>query len=93
MCLPMRIEDKLTILADAAKYDVSCASSGSVRGNTSRGLGNAASCGICHTYTEDGRCVSQSNYDIRQMDWCDPSRKQQYFFYGMGDGIPDEQKR
>jgi probable DNA metabolism protein len=54
----MRIEDKLAILADAAKYDVSCASSGSRRKNTNRRLGNASSCGICHTYTEDGRCVS-----------------------------------
>ncbi len=54
----MRIEDKLAILADAAKYDVSCASSGSRRKNSGRGLGNAAPSGICHTYTEDGRCVS-----------------------------------
>jgi probable DNA metabolism protein len=54
----MRIEDKLTILADAAKYDVSCASSGSRRKNSGRRLGNAAPSGICHTYTEDGRCVS-----------------------------------
>ncbi len=54
----MDIEDKLTILADAAKYDVSCASSGSRRKNSSRQLGNTASSGICHTYTEDGRCVS-----------------------------------
>ena len=54
----MNIKDKLTILADAAKYDVSCASSGSRRRNTARRLGNAAASGICHTYTEDGRCVS-----------------------------------
>ena len=54
----MHIEDKLTILADAAKYDVSCASSGSRRKNAGRRLGNAAPSGICHTYTEDGRCVS-----------------------------------
>ena len=54
----MRIEDKLTILADAAKYDVSCASSGSRRKNSGRRLGNAAPSGVCHTYTEDGRCVS-----------------------------------
>jgi len=49
---------KLSILADAAKYDVSCASSGSRRKNDGRRLGNAAPGGICHTYTEDGRCVS-----------------------------------
>ncbi len=54
----MRIEDKLTILADAAKYDASCASSGSRRGNRGRRLGHAAPAGICHSYTEDGRCVS-----------------------------------
>ena len=54
----MRIEDKLDILADAAKYDVSCASSGSRRKNMGGRLGNAAPSGICHTYTEDGRCVS-----------------------------------
>jgi probable DNA metabolism protein len=54
----MRIEQKLTILAEAAKYDVSCASSGSRRKNKIRQLGNAAPSGICHTYTEDGRCVS-----------------------------------
>lgn len=53
-----RIREKLQILADAAKYDVSCSSSGSNRRNTSKGLGDASSSGICHTYTEDGRCVS-----------------------------------
>ncbi|MEO6523153.1 MAG: putative DNA modification/repair radical SAM protein [Mucilaginibacter sp.] len=52
-----RIQEKLQILADAAKYDVSCASSGSKRKNENNGLGNASN-GICHTYTEDGRCVS-----------------------------------
>ncbi len=53
-----RIREKLNILADAAKYDVSCASSGSNRKNTNKGLGNATGMGICHTYTQDGRCVS-----------------------------------
>lgn len=53
-----RIMEKLTILADAAKYDVSCSSSGSKRKNENRGLGNAEGMGICHAYTEDGRCVS-----------------------------------
>ncbi|MFT3903273.1 MAG: putative DNA modification/repair radical SAM protein [Niabella sp.] len=52
-----RIEEKLKILADAAKYDVSCSSSGSKRKNTG-GIGDASLSGICHTYTEDGRCVS-----------------------------------
>ncbi len=49
--------DKLKILADGAKYDVSCSSSGSSRSN-SGGIGSAAFCGICHTWTSDGRCVS-----------------------------------
>jgi putative DNA modification/repair radical SAM protein len=53
-----RIREKLNILADAAKYDVSCASSGSNRKNTNKGLGNTTGMGICHTYTQDGRCVS-----------------------------------
>ena len=53
-----RLEEKLSILADAAKYDVSCASSGSKRVNHNKGLGDSSGMGICHTYTEDGRCVS-----------------------------------
>lgn len=52
-----RIREKLQILADAAKYDVSCSSSGSNRKNKKQGLGNTGN-GICHSYTEDGRCVS-----------------------------------
>jgi len=50
--------EKLSILSDAAKYDVSCASSGSKRKNTKTGIGNSTGMGICHTYTQDGRCVS-----------------------------------
>lgn len=53
-----RLREKLNILADAAKYDVSCSSSGSDRKNNNKGVGNGHSSGICHTYTEDGRCVS-----------------------------------
>lgn len=53
-----RIREKLNILADAAKYDVSCSSSGSNRKNDNNGVGNGHYSGICHTYTEDGRCVS-----------------------------------
>ena len=53
-----RIKEKLTILADAAKYDVSCSSSGSKRINKNKGLGDSSGMGICHSYTEDGRCVS-----------------------------------
>lgn len=53
-----RVMEKLAILADAAKYDVSCSSSNSNRKNKDQGLGNASAHGICHAYTEDGRCVS-----------------------------------
>ena len=53
-----RTQEKLKILADAAKYDVSCSSSGGKRKNSNKGLGNAEGMGICHSYTEDGRCVS-----------------------------------
>ncbi|WP_304133176.1 putative DNA modification/repair radical SAM protein [Mesonia mobilis] len=53
-----RIKEKLNILADAAKYDVSCSSSGSKRQNKGKGLGDSSGMGICHSYTEDGRCVS-----------------------------------
>ena len=53
-----RIREKLNILADAAKYDVSCSSSGGTRKNDNKGIGNSHVSGICHTYTEDGRCVS-----------------------------------
>ncbi len=50
--------DKLQLLAEAAKYDVSCASSGTTRKNTTKGIGSASGWGICHSFTEDGRCVS-----------------------------------
>ncbi|MFP4457537.1 MAG: putative DNA modification/repair radical SAM protein [Clostridia bacterium] len=53
----MDIQNKLNILADAAKYDVSCASSGIDKKNT-KGLGSSNKSGICHTWTSDGRCVS-----------------------------------
>lgn len=53
-----RINEKLGILAEAARYDVSCSSSGSKRANKENTLGNSTGMGICHSYTEDGRCVS-----------------------------------
>jgi len=53
----MDIADKLRILADSAKYDVSCSSSGSNRKNTN-GIGNAKLSGICHSFSSDGRCIS-----------------------------------
>ena len=56
--MALKTLEKLEILSDAAKYDVSCASSGSDRKNTKYGLGNSKNMGICHTYTPDGRCVS-----------------------------------
>ena len=54
----MTIQQKLSILADAAKYDASCASSGSKREGNGKGLGHSDGTGICHSYTPDGRCVS-----------------------------------
>ncbi|MBC7798485.1 MAG: putative DNA modification/repair radical SAM protein, partial [Pyrinomonadaceae bacterium] len=54
----MELKRKLEILADAAKYDASCASSGSNRARKSGGIGNTEGMGICHSYTPDGRCVS-----------------------------------
>ncbi len=50
--------NKLKILTDGAKFDVSCSSSGSNRKNVKNGIGNAYYGGICHSFTEDGRCVS-----------------------------------
>lgn len=67
-------DDKLKILADAAKYDVSCSSSGGKRINLG-GIGDSSASGICHTYTEDGRCVSllkilMTNYCIYDCSFC-----------------------
>ncbi|MBV7440018.1 putative DNA modification/repair radical SAM protein [Weeksellaceae bacterium TAE3-ERU29] len=53
-----RIKEKLEILADAAKYDVSCSSSGGKRKNNNGGLGDSHASGICHSFTQDGRCIS-----------------------------------
>lgn len=54
----MELRRKLAILADAAKYDASCSSSGTRRKTPQGGLGNGEGMGICHSYTPDGRCVS-----------------------------------
>lgn len=54
----MDLMNKLKILSNAAKYDVSCSSSGSKRKNTKVGIGDASVSGICHSYTADGRCIS-----------------------------------
>ncbi len=69
------VQKKLKILADAAKYDVSCASSGNNRRNPGNGLGNAVAGGICHSFTNDGRCISllkilMSNYCIYDCAYC-----------------------
>lgn len=71
----MKLEQKLHILADAAKYDASCASSGSYRKRKEGGLGNTEGVGICHSYTPDGRCVSLlklllTNYCIYDCSYC-----------------------
>lgn len=70
-----RIKEKLEILADAAKYDVSCSSSGVKKTNKNKGLGDSSGMGICHSYTEDGRCVSLlkillTNYCIYDCAYC-----------------------
>ncbi len=54
----MNTQQKLEILADAAKYDASCASSGAKRAGNGEGVGHSDGMGICHSYTPDGRCVS-----------------------------------
>lgn len=54
----MGVSEKLSILTDAAKYDVACTSSGVDRKGSTSGIGNAAACGICHTFSADGRCIS-----------------------------------
>ena len=51
--------DKLKILTESAKYDVSCSSSGTVRKNNGKGIGNTVGgIGICHSFAADGRCIS-----------------------------------
>ncbi len=71
----MEILDKLKVLADAAKYDVSCSSSGSSRKNKKGGVGNAHTSGICHSWSDDGRCISLlkilfTNYCIYDCAYC-----------------------
>ncbi len=71
----MQIERKLAILADAAKYDASCASSGSHRERAKNGIGNVTGTGICHSYAPDGRCISLlkillTNYCVYDCQFC-----------------------
>ena len=71
----MEVRKKLAILADAAKYDASCASSGVKRSAVKDGLGNASGMGICHSYAPDGRCISLlkillTNYCTYDCSYC-----------------------
>ena len=73
----MELEKKLAVLADAAKYDASCASSGAKgrKSDASGGIGSTTGTGICHSYTPDGRCVSLlkillTNFCIYDCQYC-----------------------
>lgn len=71
----MDIKTKLEILSDAAKYDVSCSSSGSNRSSKKGSLGSTEASGICHSFTPDGRCISLlkillTNYCIYDCAYC-----------------------
>lgn len=75
LCEEMSIGDKLTILSDAAKYDVACTSSGSDRRGQKGMLGNACPAGVCHTFAADGRCVSllkilMTNHCVYDCKYC-----------------------
>lgn len=70
-----KTQEKLNILADSAKYDVSCASSGNTRNNKKGGIGNTVNAGICHSFTADGRCISllkvlMTNYCMYDCAYC-----------------------
>ena len=71
----MELIEKLAILGDSAKYDVSCSSSGSNRANKKGMVGNTALPGICHSWADDGRCISLlkvlfTNYCIYDCKYC-----------------------
>jgi putative DNA modification/repair radical SAM protein len=70
-----KVKIKLAVLADAAKYDASCSSSGASRTGNGKGIGHNTGSGICHSYTPDGRCVSLlkillTNYCIYDCQYC-----------------------
>ena len=74
-CVFMDLFDKLQILADSAKYDAACTSSGVDRSSQGGALGNAVACGICHSFASDGRCISllkvlMSNACIYNCKYC-----------------------
>jgi len=71
----LSLEDKIRILTEGAKYDVSCSSSGSARAEARGGVGDCAPAGICHSFTPDGRCISllkilMSNECIYNCKYC-----------------------
>ncbi|MFN2302087.1 MAG: radical SAM protein, partial [Gammaproteobacteria bacterium] len=73
----MDLQQKLAILSDAARYDASCASSGTSKRNSSdgKGLGSTEGSGICHAYAPDGRCISllkilMTNFCIYDCAYC-----------------------
>ena len=71
----MLLGEKLQILGESAKFDVSCASSGSERGGRRGSLGSTMPSGICHTFTSDGRCISllkvlMTNICIHDCQYC-----------------------
>jgi len=71
----MDLFEKLEILSAAAKYDTACTSSGVSRKGNQNGLGNASACGICHSFSSDGRCISllkvlMTNYCIYDCKYC-----------------------
>lgn len=71
----MKIEEKLQVLTDSAKYDVSCSSSGATRTESFGNLGSTHTSGICHAFSADGRCISLlkilfTNYCIYDCSYC-----------------------
>lgn len=73
----MQLETKLAVLADAAKYDASCASSGGAKRHSlgGKGIGSTTGAGICHSYAPDGRCISLlkvllTNYCVYDCLYC-----------------------
>lgn len=71
----MELQEKLKILSDSAKYDVSCSSSGGTRKNIRGGIGDSHISGICHSWADDGRCISLlkvllTNYCIYNCVYC-----------------------
>ena len=75
LTMHLDLQQKLAILADAAKYDASCASSGSNTKRQGKGIGSTEGMGICHSYTPDGRCISLlkillTNYCMYDCKYC-----------------------